>query len=218
MKKVNNVSISSWKFPHIFFVCRLQKPLGHHWFKKVLFELFSLSFFIKWWNSTNPFFFCMSEQYYCQTFFLTKIKQKYIWSTEMYFYGCCQIVWLLTGTPLNFILFYKKIMYIHIINQYCIATNFSQCFLEEFHLVLLLATTWRPNLEKDLTIWMFTIWESLFSDHKSESWIPCHIYLCCNLFIYLVTVFMLFQKFCCLKKTTKDILFPQKCFVFAGQC
>ena len=26
----------------------------------------------------------------------------------------------------------------------------------------------------------------------------------------------IFQKFCCLKKTTKDILFPQKCFLFAG--
>ena len=32
----------------------------------------------------------------------------------MYFYGFCQIVWLLTGTPLNFILFFKKIIYIFI--------------------------------------------------------------------------------------------------------
>ena len=61
----------------------------------------------------------------------------------MYFYGGFrQAVWLLTTIPLNFIysyLFFKN--YVHIIYQYCIATNFSCCFLEEFHLVLLLATT-----------------------------------------------------------------------------
>ena len=35
-------------------------------------ELFSLSFFKKWWNSLKPFSSCMSKQYFCQTFFLTK--------------------------------------------------------------------------------------------------------------------------------------------------
>ena len=60
----------------------------------------------------------------------------------MYFYGFCQTVWLLTGIPLNFI--YTS--FLHIIYQHCIATNFSCYFLEEFHLVLLLATTSRPNL------------------------------------------------------------------------
>ena len=74
----------------------------------------------------------------------------------MYFYGGFrQAVWLLTTIPLNFIysyLFFKN--YVHIIYQYCIATNFSCCFLEKFHLVLLLATTWRPNLWVLRKIWL----------------------------------------------------------------
>ena len=64
-----HVSIFSWKFPHLF-VCSLQKPIGSHWFRKFLLELLSLSFFIKWWNSEKPFFFCISMQYFCETFFL----------------------------------------------------------------------------------------------------------------------------------------------------
>ena len=112
----------------------------------------------------------------------------------MHFYGFCQTVWMLTGIPLNFTyvyLFFFFLNYTHIIYQYCIATNFSCCCLEEFHLVLLLATT-SLGFEKDLTMWMFTIWESLFSDHKSESWIPCHIYLYC-----------IFSKNSAVLKTTK---------------
>ena len=57
------------------------------------------------------------------------------------------------------------------------------------------------GLERYLTIWMFTIWESLFSDYKSESWIPFHIYLCC----------IVSKNSSVLKKY--KILFPQKCFV-----
>ena len=57
------------------------------------------------------------------------------------------------------------------------------------------------GLEKYLTIWMFTIWESIFSDYKSEIWIPCHIYLCC-----------IFSKNSAVWKNYKR-LFPQKCFV-----
>ena len=55
------------------------------------------------------------------------------------------------------------------------------------------------GLEKDLTIWMFTIWESLFSDHKSESWIPCHIYLCC-IFSKNSAVLKKLQKIYCFHK------------------
>ena len=72
---VNIVSVSSWKFPHIFFLCSLRKPIGSHWLENVLLELFSLSFFIKWWNSIKPFFFSMSKQYFCQTFFSQKCNR-----------------------------------------------------------------------------------------------------------------------------------------------
>ena len=82
--------------------------------------------------------------------------------------------------------------YIHIIYQYCIATNFSCCFLEEFHLVLLLATTWRPNLWVLRKIW-------LSKCLRFEN----HVFLIINQkvgypAIYIYTVY--FPKFCCLKK------------------
>ena len=117
----------------------------------------------------------------------------------MYFYGGFrQAVWLLTTIPLNFIysyLFFKN--YVHIIYQYCIATNFSCCFLEIFHLVLLFATTWRPNLCVLRKIWLS---ECLpFDNHKLESWIPCHLYL-----------YYIFSKNPAVLKNY-NILFPQKC-------
>ena len=59
------------------------------------------------------------------------------------------------------------------------------------------------GLEKDLTICMFTVWESLFPNHKSKSWIPRHIYSYC-----------IFSKNSAVLKNCK-IPFPQKCFVFA---
>ena len=45
------------------------------------------------------------------------------------------------------------------------------------------------GIVKDLTIWMFTVWESFSSNHKSESLIPRHIFI-----LYI------FQKFCYFKK------------------
>ena len=82
----------------------------------------------------------------------------------------------------NFI--FKKL---HIIYQYCYQ-----------HLILLLGRI-SPGaiishhlkiqclgLGKDLTIWMFTVWESLFSNHKSESLIPQHI--------FILNIFQNFQK------------------------
>ena len=54
-------------------------------------------------------------QYFCQTYFLTKTQQKYIWSTEIYFYVFFQTVWFLTGIPLILYIFPKS----HIIYRYC---------------------------------------------------------------------------------------------------
>ena len=112
MKIVNMSQSCRGNFLTFFWFSVLRKPIGSQWFKKVLLKLFSLLFFIKWWNSTKPFFFYMSKQHFCQTFLLIKIQQKYIWSTEMYLYGFCQTVWLLTGIPINFIYtsFLKKII------------------------------------------------------------------------------------------------------------
>ena len=45
------------------------------------------------------------------------------------------------------------------------------------------------GIVEDLTVWMFIIWESFFSNHKSESLIPQYIFI-----LYI------FQKFCYFKK------------------
>ena len=90
-------------FLTFFFVCSLQKPIGSHWFKKVLIELLSLSFFIKWWKSTQPFFSAWIRSTSANLFFSQKYNIYNFWSTEIYFYGFLQTVWLLTRIPLNFI-------------------------------------------------------------------------------------------------------------------
>ena len=115
--RLGRTKISSWKFPHIFlfffvFWVFLQKPIGSHWFKKVLLELFSLSFFIKWWNSTKPFFFCMSRQYFC--FFSHKN------TIEIYLIYWNVLLWILSDclafyrnpTKFYIYLFFKKNIYI----------------------------------------------------------------------------------------------------------
>ena len=124
------VEISS----HFVFVCSLQKPIGSHWFEKVLLELFSLSFFINWWNSTQPFFSawisCTSKiQKYNRNFF-DLLKR-----TSMDFFRL--FVFWQESHWILYLFFYKN--YIHIIYQYCIATSFPCRFLEEFHLVLFIS-------------------------------------------------------------------------------
>ena len=77
---------------------------------------------------------------------------------EIYLIYWNVLLWILSdclafdGNPTKFYTLFLR-NYIHIY-QYCIATNFSHCFLEEFHLVLLLATTWRPNLWVLRKIWL----------------------------------------------------------------
>ena len=148
MKIVNMSQSRRGNFLTIFFVCSLQKPIGYHWFKEVFLQLFSIHFSIKWGNSTNPFFFCTSKQYFCQIIFSHKSTIEIFliyWNAHLWFFSGC-LAFDRDPTKFYIYLFFKKIIYIHIIYQYCIATNLSCCFLEEFHLVLLLATTWRPDL------------------------------------------------------------------------
>ena len=150
-----------------FFVCSLQNPIDSHWFKKVLLELHGLSFFIKWWNSAKPFFFCMSKQYFCQTFF----SHKNI--IEIYLIYWNVLLWILSDclafdrNPTKF--------YIYLFFTYNLSTLYCYQFLMllfgrispgaiiSHHL-----KTWSLGVEKGLTIWMFTMWELLFSNHKSE--------------------------------------------------
>ena len=66
MKIVNMSQSCCENFLTIFWFAVYETHRGFHCFKKVFLELFSLPFFIKWWNSTKPFFFCMSKQYFCQ--------------------------------------------------------------------------------------------------------------------------------------------------------
>ena len=73
------VLLLPWNFPHIFFVCRLRKPIGSQWFKKVLLEFLVFngiySFFIKWWNSTKPFFFSWISSTSVKPFFSQKYSR-----------------------------------------------------------------------------------------------------------------------------------------------
>ena len=116
-------------------------------------ELYKTNFSL-WISSTSDKRF-FSQKYNINTFDLLKL-------TSMYFvqsFGFWEEShWFIPIILKNFIWFIN------------IATNFSFCFLEKLYLVLLLAIIWKSrNLEKSLTIWMFTVWESLFPNHKSES-------------------------------------------------
>ena len=118
-------------------------------------ELSSLSFFIKWWNSAQPFFFCMNKKYFCETLFLRKIQCNFFFylmkCTSMDFFRLFGF-WQESHWILYF--FFLKTIYLYIIYHYFIAANFPCCFLEEFHSVLLLATIWRPNLWVLRKIWL----------------------------------------------------------------
>ena len=127
---------------------------------------------------------CMNKQYFCQT----KI-QKY--NRNMFYLLKCTSVdffrlfgfweeahWLYTS------FFWKNIYDLSI----C-------CFLEDFHLVLLLATIWRSNFES---------WESLLSE-----WLPFEIHF----FLIINQKVGYPGKNSAVLKIYK-ILFPQKCFVF----
>ena len=74
------VLISLWKFPQIFFVCSLQKPVGSHWFKKFCVSCLVFtsiySFFIKWWKYYKAIFSTWISSTSAKLFF----SQKYSWN------------------------------------------------------------------------------------------------------------------------------------------
>ena len=171
------------------------KRIGSHWFKNVLLDFFShkmmkfyIDIFSAWTSSTSAKHF-LSQKNKRNVFDLLKF-------TSMDFFWLFGILqeshWFYTSI-------FKKL---HIIYQYC------------YQLLMLLLGRILPGaiishdlkiqslgFEKDLNILMFTVWESLFSNHKSESSIPWHIFI-----LYI------FQIFCCLKNY--KMLFSQKCFTF----
>ena len=125
-----------------FSVCSIQKPIGSHWFKKVLIELLSLSFFIKWWKSTQPFFFCVNKKYFCQSFFLTKVQhiQFFLiyWNVLLWIFSDC-LAFGKNPTEFYIYLFFKKIIYTYIYIQFIIIVllptshaafwkNFTWCY------------------------------------------------------------------------------------------
>ena len=136
-------------------------------------------------------FFCMNKQYFCQTFFLTKN------TIEIYLIYWNLFLWIFSDC----LAFDRNpTEKLHITYQYC------------YQLLMLLLGRISPGaiisqhlkiqflgLEKDLTIWMFTVWESLCSYHKSESSIPQYIFI-----LYI------FQKFSYFKKLQNTI--SQKMF------
>ena len=131
MKIVNMSQSCCENFLTIFWFAVYETHRGFHCFKKVFLELFSLPFFIKWWNSTKPFFFCMSKQYFCQKNFLTEI-----YTTEIYLIYWNVLLWR--------------------ISSHCLAfdKNPTKYYVQLPQLVLLLATTRRPNLWVLRKIWL----------------------------------------------------------------
>ena len=133
-----------WKISRIFFVYGLREPLGFHWFKKVLLYYFSFHLYLLFFQKMIKVTFCawISSTSFCQTFFSHKNRIGiYLihWNLLAGIFSGCLVF---ERNHTDFIpLFLKK--YISFIK---IATNFLCCFLEEFHLVLLLATIWRSSL------------------------------------------------------------------------
>ena len=140
------------------------KSIGSHWFEKVLLEVFIHkndeilhSHFLAWISSTSPKHI-FSQKYNRNIFDLLKFTSM---DFSLLFGFWQESHWFYTSVV-------KKL---HIIYQYC------------YQLLMLLLGRISPRaiishhlkiqslgLEKDLT--MFTVWESLFSNHKSEILIP----------------------------------------------
>ena len=116
------VSISSWKFPHIFFVCNLRTPIGSHWFKKVLLELFNLHLYLFFFHKMMKFYKAIFSAWISSTSVKHFFSQKYnrnifdlLKCTSMDFFRLFRFWqeshWFYTS-------FLKK-NYIHIIYQCC---------------------------------------------------------------------------------------------------
>ena len=144
------------------------KPIYSHWFKNVLaffshkMMKFYIAIFSAWISSTSVKH-CFSQKYHRNIFDLLKFTSRdffglfCFWHESHWFYNSI----------------FKKL---HIIYQYC--CQLLMVLLERISLGAIISHHLKIQslgLEKDLTIWMFTVWELLFSNDKSESSIPRHI-------------------------------------------
>ena len=79
------------------FTYSLRKPIDSHWFKNVLFDLFSLQLCVLFSHKMMTFYKEISSAWISRTFVLiilsqvdvicvVKIQQKYLWSIEMHFH------------------------------------------------------------------------------------------------------------------------------------
>ena len=120
--------------------------------------------FRAWISSTSAKHF-FSQKYNRNTFHLLKF-------TSMYFF------WLFGFWQKSHWFHTSISKKLHIIYQYCsqllmlLFGRISSGAIISHHLKIQCL-----GLEKDLTIWTFTVWESLFSSHKSESWTLQHIFI-----------------------------------------
>ena len=77
-----SVSLSSWNFPHIFFLCSIRKPTVSQWFKNVLLGLLSLQlclfFFHKMMKFYKTILFCKNKTDFCRTFSSHRLTSQYI--------------------------------------------------------------------------------------------------------------------------------------------
>ena len=94
----------------------------------------------------------------------------------MYFYGFSKTVLFLTWIPLILFLFFLKITHtLSVFLPTSIDAFWKNLIWAKPAIVSHHLKIKSLSLEKDLTTGMFTIWESFFSNHKSEVWILRHI-------------------------------------------
>ena len=131
----------------------------------------------------------MNKQYFCQTIFLTRNIIDLLKFTSVDFF------WLFDFWQESHWFYTSIFKKLHVIYQYCyqllmqLLGRISPGAIASHHLKIQCL-----SLEKDLTIWMFTVWESLSSNHKSESSITQDIFI-----LYI------FQKFCYFKKLQNTV-------------
>ena len=161
-----------------FFPCSLRKPIVSYWFENILLELFSLQLCLFLFYKMMKFYKAIWNFF---SWINVNMRHKNIigissinWNVLLWIFWDCLIF---DGNPTDFYnSFFKKIAY----TLSVMLPTSNDAFWK--NLIWIKPATVSHHLkiqslslEKDLTIGMFTIWESLFPNHESEGWILRHI-------------------------------------------
>ena len=140
------------------------KPIGSHWFKKVLLAFFSLHLYLIFFHKMMKFYIAIFSAWTSSTSAKHFFSQKYNRNIfDLLKFTSMDFFWLFGFWQESHWFYNSVFKKLHIIYQYC------------YQLLMLLLGRISPgaiishhlkieslSLEKDLTIWMFTVWESLF--------------------------------------------------------